>query len=50
VLLLGLVTAALFPGKSTQLFGGTEKLIEPSSGLVALMLYLGLGPLPALLG
>jgi len=50
VLTLGLVTAVLFPGKSPQPFRGTEKLIEPSSGLVARTLYLGLGPLQALLG
>ena len=50
VLLLALITAVLFPGKSAQPFRGTEKLIEPSSGLVALTLYLGLGPLQALLG
>jgi len=50
VLVLGLLTAVLFPGKGPQPFRGTEKLIEPSSGLVALMLYLGLGPLQALLG
>ena len=50
VLVLGLFTAVLFPGKGPQPFRGTEKLIEPSSGLVALMLYLGLGPLQALLG
>jgi len=50
VLTLGLVTAVLFPGKGPQPFRGTEKLIEPSSGLVALLLYLGLGPLQALLG
>ena len=49
VLVLGLVTAVLFPGKGPQPFTGAEKLIEPSSGLVALMLYLGLGPLQALL-
>jgi len=50
VLTLGLVTAVLFPGKGPQPFRGTERLIEPSSGLVALLLYLGLGPLQALLG
>ena len=50
VLTLGLVTAVLFPGKGPQPFRGTERLIEPSSGLVALLLYFGLGPLQALLG
>ena len=49
VLTLGLLTAVLFPGKGPQPFRGTEKLIEPSSGLVALLLYLGMGPLQALL-
>ncbi len=50
VLTLGLVTAVLFPGKGPQPFRGTERLIEPSSGLVALLLYFGLGPLQILLG
>lgn len=49
VLLLGLVTAALFPGANARLASGSEKFIEPCSGLVALTLYLGLGPLQALL-
>ncbi len=50
VMVLGLVTAVLFPGKRPMKTVGAEKLIEPSSGLVALMLYLGLGPLQAVLG
>jgi len=50
VLVIGLVTAVLFPGKGPQPFRGAEKLIEPSSGLVALLLYLGLGPLQAMMG
>jgi 4-hydroxybenzoate polyprenyltransferase len=50
VLLLGLLTAVLFPRGSARLPRGTEKLIEPCSGLIALMLYFGLGPLQALLG
>ena len=50
VMVLGLVTAVLFPGQRPVKTVGAEKLIEPSSGLVALMLYLGLGPLQAVLG
>lgn len=50
VMVLGLVTAVLFTGKRPMKLVGTEKLIEPSSGLVALLLYLGLGPLQAVLG
>lgn len=49
VLLLGLLTAVIFPGDSTRSQRGTEKLVEPCSGLIALMLYFGLGPLQALL-
>ena len=49
VLLLGLVTAGLFPGANARLTSGTEKLIEPCSGVVALTLYFALGPLQALL-
>jgi hypothetical protein len=48
-LALGLVTAVLFPGNNTRFLKGAEKLLEPSSGLVALTLYFGLGPLQALL-
>ena len=48
VLALGLLTAVLFPGDGARSLKGTEKLIEPSSGLVALMLYLALGPLQAM--
>jgi 4-hydroxybenzoate polyprenyltransferase len=48
-LALGLATAVLFPGNGTRSLKGAEKLIEPSSGLIALALYLGLGPLQALL-
>jgi len=48
-LALGLLTAILFPGNGRQSLKGAEKLIEPSSGLVALILYLGLGPVQALL-
>jgi 4-hydroxybenzoate polyprenyltransferase len=50
VLVIGLVTAVLFPGRGPQPFRGADKLIEPSSGLVALLLYLGLGPLQAMMG
>jgi len=50
VLLVGLVTALLFPRTGAARFAGAEKIIEPSSGLIALLLYFGLGPLPALLG
>lgn len=48
VLLLGIVTAGRFPGIARRR-DSTEKLIEPFSGLAALMLYAGLGPLQALL-
>ena len=50
MLLLALITAVLFPGSGPQPIKGAEKLIEPGSGLVALTLYLGLGPLQLLLG
>ena len=50
VLVLGLLTALTFPRNDQQPFKGAEKLIEPSSGLLALALYFGLGPLQALLG
>lgn len=49
-LVLGLVTAVLFPRNGARSLKGAEKLIEPNSGLVALILYLGLGPVQALLG
>jgi 4-hydroxybenzoate polyprenyltransferase len=49
VMLLGLVTAILFPGDDNRGSGHTGKLIEPLSGLVALILYFALGPLQALL-
>lgn len=49
VVLLGLVTAVVFPRDNARLARGTEKLIEPCSGLIALLLYFGLGPLHALL-
>lgn len=49
VLLLGLGTAAIFPRHGAGSPCGAEKFIEPCSGLVALTLYLGLGPLQALL-
>lgn len=49
VMLLGLVTAVLFPRDDNHRSGHTEKLIEPLSGLVALTLYFALGPLQALL-
>jgi 4-hydroxybenzoate polyprenyltransferase len=48
VLGCGLAAAALFPRKDMRRIAGAERLIEPSSGLVALTLYLGLGPLQAL--
>ena len=50
VLLVGLATALIFPGREPRRFAGAEKIIEPSSGLVTLLLYFGLGPLPVLLG
>lgn len=48
-MLLGLVTAVLFPRDGARPSGHTEKLIEPFSGLVALALYFALGPLQAIL-
>ena len=49
VLLLGVIAVVLFPRKSGK-FGKGKNIIEPSSGLVALLLYMGLGPLQLLLG
>lgn len=49
-LIFGLLAAVLFPRKGDGSGGGAEKLIEPCSGLIALILYLGLGPVQALLG
>jgi 4-hydroxybenzoate polyprenyltransferase len=48
VLIIGVLTLALFPKRYD---GGypefAAKIIEPSSGLIALLLYLGLGPIQA---
>ncbi len=47
-LLIGVLTLSLFARRSDR--GYTEiaaKIIEPSSGLVAMLLYLGLGPIQA---
>ena len=50
VLLLGLLTMTLFPLRGDHRYRElAEKFIEPSSGLVAILLYLGLGPIQALL-
>ena len=49
-LAIALLTAIFFPGIGKNSLKGAEKLIEPSSGLVALTLYLGLGPLQVLFG
>jgi 4-hydroxybenzoate polyprenyltransferase len=49
VLLLGSIAVVLFPRKGCNFTKG-KNIIEPSSGLVALLLYLGLGPLQLLLG
>ncbi len=49
VLLLGIIAVVLFPRKKRKVVKG-KNIIEPSSGLVALLLYLGLGPLQLLLG
>jgi len=49
VLLLGIIAVILFPHKKRKIVKG-KNIIEPSSGLVALLLYLGLGPLQLLLG
>ena len=51
VLFLAFITAISFPQDDKDDFRElAEKLLEPSSGLVALILYAGLGPLQALLG
>ena len=49
VLLLGIVAVALFPRKKRKVVIA-KNIIEPSSGLVALLLYLGLGPLQLVFG
>ena len=49
VLLLGIITVVLFPRKKHKITK-CKNIIEPSSGLVALVLYLGLGPLQLLFG
>ena len=48
-LLLGLAVALAFPRTEGGWRSGAEKLIEPCSGLIALALYFGLGPLQAIL-
>lgn len=49
---VGLGTAMWFPrsGPASGRADGDKNLIEPTSGLVALLLYFGLGPLQALIG
>ena len=49
VLLLGIIAVVLFP-RNKHKIAKSKNIIEPSSGLVALLLYLGLGPLQLLLG
>jgi len=49
VFLLGMIAVVLFPRKKRIVVNG-KNIIEPSSGLIALVLYLGLGPLQLLLG
>lgn len=49
VLLLASMTAAMFPRKD-NLRSSKDRLLEPSSGLVAMLIYLGLGPIQAVLG
>jgi hypothetical protein len=49
VLLLGIIAVVLFPRKKHRI-AQSKNIIEPSSGLVALLLYLGLGPLQLLVG
>ena len=49
VLLLGIIAVVLFPRKKRKVVIA-KNIIEPSSGLVALLLYLGLGPLQLVFG
>lgn len=49
VLVLALIVTLAFPRKEGGRRSGAEKLIEPCSGLIALVLYSGLGPLQAIL-
>ena len=44
VIAFAAITAALFPRKGSGQ-GGSGKLIEPGSGLITMILYLGLGPI-----
>ena len=48
VIAFAALTAALFPRRETG-NAGAGKLIEPGSGLVAMVLYLGLGPIHLLI-
>ena len=49
-LIIGILTLALFPKRHDRGYPEfAAKVIEPSSGLVALLLYLGLGPIQAII-
>ena len=49
-LIVGILTVSLFPGRHERGYPDfAANIIEPGSGLVALLLYLGLGPIQAII-